>query len=243
MSQLCKLYFPIFLIALCSSSCGSIAYENGYSRYIHFNGFTIDKASIFKATKSEFATYDIHPREVIADIGFNYGSIEGALLLSYDSLTIYAEDFQTPARNEKIIYKTFEQYVALRPTPNSNKIIVVKGSQKETTLPRNYFDKVIVRKTLHHIFYKDTILDDIFSILKPNGKLYIMEPSTDTTYYDKKCGTDIMGKSVLISLFNKHHFSVISESSIQNNKNDAAPWVLGTLEIPFTIYVLKKNEK
>ena len=126
----------------------------------------------------------------------------------------------TVIQKEKIIYKTFEQYVALRPTPNSNKIIVVKGSQKETTLPRNYFDKVIVRKTLHHIFYKDTILDDIFSILKPNGKLYIMEPSTDTTYYDKKCGTDIMGKSVLISLFNKHHFfnSCKAISSTHNSK-------------------------
>jgi SAM-dependent methyltransferase len=114
--------------------------------------------------------------EIIADIGAGNGYLEGMLTLFNDSLTFYIQDIDTSICNQKTIDKVVDFYKRLKGKPFTNKFYVVNGSDTESNLPNERFDKILMLYTYQYLKYPQVFIMDIKQKLKPNGRMYIVNP-------------------------------------------------------------------
>jgi SAM-dependent methyltransferase len=243
----CTVCLLVLTILIFFTSCNHYLFPISESKkkdIISNSGFISDRDSIYNSCAEEFRIYNFKAGETIADIGFATAWFEGAILSSYDSLTIYAEDIDSYAiRNSGI---RINKYLELRKSPNTNKIHFVKGNKKSTRLPKNRFDKVIVRETFHHFTKQDVMLDDIKNILKQGGRLFIYEPDIPETIYDKGDGAINYSRKDLLEIFTRNNFILENEYTLKGNPGNVPPWlILNNQEtVPKKIYVFRiKREK
>lgn len=77
---------------------------------------------------------------------------------------------------------------------------------------KDYFDYVIIRMGLHHIKDKENVISEIYRILKPKGKLILIDK-----YYTNKFIYYLKGTIKLVFKFDKHlfnHFIISKESNL-----------------------------
>jgi ubiquinone/menaquinone biosynthesis C-methylase UbiE len=86
--------------------------------------------------------------------------------------TFYMQDIDSNILSKKVFDKKVKQCIKLN---QANKFRRVIGAVNYTNLPDNSFDKIILVSTLHEFTYMKEIILDIYSKLKPNGKLYVLE--------------------------------------------------------------------
>ncbi len=55
----------------------------------------------------------------------------------------------------------------------------LKASAEELPFNNDYFDTIICTNSFHHYFHPDIVLKEIFRVLKPNGKIYILDITSD----------------------------------------------------------------
>jgi SAM-dependent methyltransferase len=185
-------------------------------------GYTTNTAKMFSSTNSELSVYDIQPKEVIAEIGFGTGWLTGVMLIRYDSLTYYANDIDEASL--KAIDPITKKYLGLRKTPNTNTLIVVKGTTTRTNLPENTFDKIIVREAFHHFESPNDMLQDIKKLLKSNGKLFVYEPNVEKTFFSNECGSNNYSKADILKFFSENNFSLVSEHDLLDSPGNIPSW-------------------
>ena len=56
----------------------------------------------------------------------------------------------------------------------------IEGSAESIPLPDNYFYKVVASASFHHFLDQDKALEEIKRVLKPHGKIIILEIDPDT---------------------------------------------------------------
>lgn len=176
-----------------------------------------------KTYQKEFVVYDFHPNEIIADIGAGRGKIEVALNILYDSLTIYTEDIDS-IRLMKIPH-AIAYSEKFRSSPSHNSIIPILGTYTKTTLPPNTFDKIIVRETFHHFSQPDSMLNDIYRIMKKEGKLFVFEFNVRKTHLHEETDNQkyyYYNPKDLILIFEKYHFKFQKQSSLRTPTGDYA---------------------
>ena len=125
--------------------------------------------------QKSLSIYNFQPNEIIASIGSSSGVWEIWFASQVDYLTFYLQDIDPQncnqaEINEGIAY--FEKVVSKR---NTGKFIPIIGTQSETNLPQNTFDKVLIINSIHEFENPEIILHDIQKILKSNGKLFVEE--------------------------------------------------------------------
>lgn len=189
--------------------------------------------SMYNSVKEELEVYDLKPGQTIADIGFGTAWLEGMLLVKFDSLNILAQDISKYSM--KTSEYVFKKYLELRTSPNTNKISLVKGDKFSTNLPKDSCDKIIIRETFHHFSDIDTMMKDISSVLKENGKLYITEPYTEKTYFSNVCKTLHYSKKDIEEKLIPHDF-IFAEEHILNSW----PW-WDDRHDPMVIYIFEKK--
>lgn len=204
------------------------------------NGFVPDADSMLNAAMPELSIYDLRAKETIADIGFGPGWLEGIVLLHYDSITIYAEEIDRYSL--KMLDRHVNKYLELRKTPNTNKLIKVKGRKTATSLPEDSFDRVIVRETFHHFSRPDEMLQDIRKILKQNGKLFVYEPDVNKTFYDKNDKAMNYSREDILKIFADNKFNLLEEHNLRGNPGNMPPWCTLRKQdvVPKKIYVFSK---
>jgi len=80
----------ILMIITSGMSCSLFKMSESKKENIIFNsGFIPNADLMLSASKEELSIYNFIPKEVIADIGFGSGWLEGLIVLQYDSLTLY----------------------------------------------------------------------------------------------------------------------------------------------------------
>jgi SAM-dependent methyltransferase len=121
-------------------------------------------------------TINFKKGEIIADVGAGNGYLEGMLSLFNDSLTFYIQDIDTSICNQKTVDKVVDFYKRLKKKPFTNKFYVVNGSDVETTLPDETFDKILMIFTYPYLKYPQVLMTDIKQKLKPDGRMYIINP-------------------------------------------------------------------
>jgi protein-L-isoaspartate O-methyltransferase len=119
------------------------------------------------------------PGETIADVGAGNGYIEAMLSIFHDSLTFYIQDIDSNVCNQKAINEVVTFYQNVKGKPILNKFITVTGSDNETNLPNDTFDKVLMLWTYQYLKNPKAIMTDLRLKLKNNGLIYIINPNID----------------------------------------------------------------
>lgn len=205
-------YIPAIILSLILTSC-SYGVLTSEKRLIKNNVCLYNVDSMYRSVKEELDQYNLQPGHWIADIGFGQAWLEGIIALKYDSLTIYANEI------DKYDYKTakfnLSHYLLLRESPNTNTIRFIRGRKTATRLPPNSFDKVIIRETFHHFKKMDVMLQDISGILKPNGKVYLLEPYVETTQYSRICNTRHYCQDDVVDIMARNGFILVDTHMMQ----------------------------
>lgn len=97
--------------------------------------------------------------------------------------------------------------------PSKNGIVAQKKGHKvyrnifeEVSLPKNYFDLIIMNHTLEHVDDADLVLKKIYGILKKGGILYVDVPNAGGI------GSRIMGDKWPLKLPKEHNYQFTKES-------------------------------
>lgn len=203
-------------------------------------GFTSDTSKMFSSTKSELQIYDLKPREVVADIGFGTGWLTGVILVKCDSLTYYANDIDEASL--KAIDPITKKYLGLRKTPNTNKVIIVKGTTAKTNLPTNTFDKIIVREAFHHFEFPNEMLQDIKGLLKQDGKLFVYEPNVEKTFFSNECGSNNYSVSDILKYFADNNFILSEQHDLFDSPGNIPSWYANPSKVkPKKVFVFKNK--
>lgn len=124
-------------------------------------------------------TISLNPGETVADVGAGNGYIEAMLSIFHDNLTFYIQDIDTNVCNQKAINKAVTFYQNVKGKPILNKFITVIGSDNETNLPNDTFDKILMLWTYQYFKNPKTIMTDLRLKLKSDGLIYIINPNID----------------------------------------------------------------
>ena len=118
---------------------------------------------------------DIRPNEILLDIGGNTGKVTEAYSNSCKEVVVLE-----PKRN-------IVEYGKSR-RPN---IKFIEGEAENIPLPDEYFDKVVASASFHHFSDQDKALEEMKRVLKPDGKIIILEidPNTPSGKRLKVCET------------------------------------------------------
>jgi protein-L-isoaspartate O-methyltransferase len=124
-------------------------------------------------------TINFKPGETVADVGAGNGYIEAMLSIFHDSLTFYIQDIDSSVCNQKNINEAVTFYQNVKGQPILNKFIIVTGSDNETNLPNDTFDKILMLWTYQYFKNPKAIMTDLRLKLKSDGLLYIINPNLD----------------------------------------------------------------
>ncbi len=171
--------------------------------------------------------------ETIADIGAGNGYLEAMLSIYNDSLTFYIQDIDTSVCNQKAINEVVDFYQKVNARPFTNKFIVVNGTDTETNLPDNAFDKILMLWTYSYLKAPREFIIDVRKKLKEEGLFYVINPNVDYEYgktLSLKYGWNVSSIEKEISDIIDCGFELIR---ISRNYNDP--------ELPFIMVFKKKT--
>jgi SAM-dependent methyltransferase len=165
--------------------------------------------------------------EIIADIGAGNGYLEGILSNFNDSLTFFIQDIDTSVCNQRAVDKVVDFYKGLSKRPFSCRFFVINGSDIESNLPDKTFDKILILYTYQYFKYPDIFMTDLKHKLKPNGRIYIVNPNVDNETSDSLKAVNGWNASPIEEEINdilQCGFELISIS--RNYKADDAPYIM-----------------
>jgi demethylmenaquinone methyltransferase/2-methoxy-6-polyprenyl-1,4-benzoquinol methylase len=124
--------------------------------YKHYNSFM----KLFNLYKVDEITkmLELKGEEIVGDIGGGTGYLA-------DYISSYCKKVYVIDESDKMLSKV-----------NCNdKIKIVKGNALSLSIEDNTFDCIIISDVLHHIYEQDKLINEIYRLLKPNGKLLILD--------------------------------------------------------------------
>lgn len=204
------LLFFISIQTLVAQNTEIIKIENTGNRTKHLKPLKFDPeilgngSNYFESIEDLQRFFDFKKGQNVAEIGaFDGQNLAGFSILT-DSINYYAEDINPKFLNIKK-YKNAIGKTSAYKARQTNQFYMLIGNEKQSFLPENYFDKIILMSTLHEFSYMDEMLEDISTKLKSGGKLYVLEnvclsPGHKNYTYQES-----------ISLIEKHHFIFIKK--------------------------------
>jgi ubiquinone/menaquinone biosynthesis C-methylase UbiE len=161
--------------------------------------------------QKSLSIYNFKENETITSIGASSGVWEIWFASQVENLTFYLQDIDPLNCNQEEIDYGVKYYEQLLQKTISGKFIPIIGTQSETNLPQNTFDKVLIINSLHEFEKPDIILQDIYKILKPDGKLFIEEEMAKFSgEIHEGCGKGLFTESEFIELLKNCGFELTS---------------------------------
>jgi ubiquinone/menaquinone biosynthesis C-methylase UbiE len=150
-------------------------------------------------------TVDFRPGDTIADIGTADGWFAAALSVYSDSLVFYLEDIDSTLWNRQRFDAAVKRFSLLSKTNGSHQYHYVKGTETSTELPEKKFHTVLIIDTFHHFNNPDEMLSDVVALLKPGGKIAILEAlARKPGDIHHGCGSRIFSESEIASRMRSH---------------------------------------
>jgi len=150
-----------------------------------YNGYpTLDNIKDIKKLLSEKCVDTISFRrgEVVADIGAGNGYLEAMLSIFHDDLTFYIQDINPSVCNPNTVREAVDFYQEVNGRPFTNNFIAVNGTDTDTNLPDQYFDKILMLWTYQYLKKPREFISDLRRNLKNDGLLYVINPDEDYEY-------------------------------------------------------------
>ena len=99
----------------------------------------------------------------------------------------------------------------------------IRASAEELPFDNDNFDKIICTNSFHHYLYPDRVLSEIFGVLKPNGRIYILDVTSDDRLINwinrkvqkkEKAHVCFYSTSAFIKMFNESGLRHIKSKSL-----------------------------
>lgn len=182
-------------------------------------GYAYTKPECENTLRQTIINLDLHSGDIVADVGAASGYIEGAISVLVDSITFYIQDIDTNFLNQDQFTKVIDYYSNIKETPQTNRFEFVIGTEKTTELPEGLFDKIILQNTFHELKYKKDIINDIYTKLKPDGKLYITEQLSNKfkTRINKGCRIKAVTYDEVVKVLKRSKLYIANTSEPQNS--------------------------
>jgi ubiquinone/menaquinone biosynthesis C-methylase UbiE len=119
--------------------------------------------------------YAFGKKDVVASVGVGTGNKEIVYSMMADSLTFYLQDISSRCLSAETIAQATGTFYTLTGRTCTATFIPIIGTETETKLPRNTFDKIIIENSLHEFGAQDEMLIDIRGALRADGMLFIFE--------------------------------------------------------------------
>jgi predicted methyltransferase len=162
--------------------------------------------------------YQFKPHEIIASVGASSGVWEIWFASQVDNLTFYLQDIDPLNCNQEEIDYGVKYYEKFLNKKIIGTFIPVIGSQKETNLPKNLFDKILIINSLHELSFIDEMLKDIKECLKPSGVLFVEEQLAKAPgEIHEGCGKRFFTQDELVDSLEKNGFVVTSVEKKENS--------------------------
>lgn len=123
--------------------------------------------------KNHQPIYDFRKGDKLASVGAGGGSKEVIYSMMADSLVFYLQDINPTCLTSETIKATVSQLYNAAGCTCTATFTPVIGTEKETQLPSQFFDKIIIENTLHELTYPSDLLTSIRANLKSDGYLYM----------------------------------------------------------------------
>lgn len=218
-------FFPytFFLILLLMNSCAISPIKIVVSMFEKPDSsdlYITDYKFLEKMYNREFSKYQFQPNDTIAEIGAGHFGFSLSNMCFQDSLTFYVQDINLKYLTEEHLQKGKEHFTKLRGLgPLKGNIYVVQGDTHCSNLPKNAFDKVILRLVYHEFKKPEQNLQDIYQILKPEGYLFVGENIQKKRNKMKKCGLHRTEANLINEIENAGFELDTMICSLKNNNN------------------------
>jgi SAM-dependent methyltransferase len=168
--------------------------------------------------------------EIIADIGAGNGYIEALLSIFHDSLTFYIQDIDSSVCNERALKEVIDYYQAVKGTEFQNEFRIVIGTDTETNLPDDTFDRIFMLWTYQYLKEPDVFIQDIREDLKAEGLFYVINPQIEEDEYSKslrtRYGWNVSPLERQISDIIDNGFELLRISKNYNTKDYNQPYIM-----------------
>jgi len=124
-------------------------------------------------------TISFRKGEIIADIGAGNGYLEAMLSFFHNDLTFYIQDIDSAVCNSNSVMEVVDFYQEVNGRPFTNSFITVNGTDTDTNLPDNTFDKILMLWTYQYLKNPSEFIIDLRKKLKNEGIFYVINPDQD----------------------------------------------------------------
>lgn len=202
------------LVSTYKKQLDTITFINSWAKEIWNFSLTKAQDTLTKSNakiQHELSIYNIQKGEKIAEIGAGKGDFIKTISQNYDDLKIFVNEIDTNYSNT---FDTKLYFLNLNDDKNISYTSVL-GNAKSTNLPHNSFDKIIIRNTFHHFEFPGEMVINLKQILKPDGKLFILEKFIDEIK-DPECLL-FMTRSKFMNYLNNNGFKLSNETKLLNS--------------------------
>jgi ubiquinone/menaquinone biosynthesis C-methylase UbiE len=145
---------------------------------------------------------NLQPHQKIASLGCGGGLWEVMMSFEHNQLEIHLQDIDASLLNETELINTIAYFENHYKRSTDSNFSISIGNTKETKLPSNYFDKVLLINSFHEFQYQENMIGECKRILKPNGQLIIEEQLAKFTgELHEGCGKRLFLEAELIDKF------------------------------------------
>lgn len=157
------------------------------------------------------AIYDFRKGEILASVGAGSGSKEVIYSMMADSLTFYLQDINPTCLTPENLANTVNRLYRAADRTCTASFVPVIGTERETRLPRQFFDKIIVENTLHELTHPNELLVSIRANLKPGGYLFIEDIIAKRPGQQHRgCGKPLFTEAALVQLLSVNGFHLLA---------------------------------
>ena len=171
-----------------------------------------NEAAVASYFGPEVQAIDYQPGDTIAYVGASNGYRAAMLAMLVDSLHFYLQDIDTFCLNPGEVSSAWAFYENMHSAPLNSTYELVLGNEHATNLPSGTMEKVVITATFHH--FSDTLgmLADLRQVLRPGGRLYIIENVVEEGGKRtlKYCDHPLYTERELTTLFESNGLRVVS---------------------------------
>lgn len=162
----------------------------------------------------------LQPHEKVASIGCGGGLWEVMASFNAHQVEFHLQDINPDLLNVSELQKTIQYFENQFGRSMNCSFQIIIGTQLETGLPTNYFDKVLLINSLHEFEFQKEMLAECYRILKPNGQLIIEEQLAQYTgELHHGCGKKLFLEKELVVLLKKNGFQLCESQVFENKMN------------------------
>ena len=159
--------------------------------------------------------YDLQPRQKLASVGAGSGNKEILYSMLADSLVFYLQDIDSTCLSKTVLPVTIQQHYSVTNQVCDDTFTSIFGTEADTKLPENFFDKVLLENTLHELSKPSEILQSIHKSLKHNGFLFVEDfIAHKPGQRHRGCKKLLYTQDALIDLLDKSGFRLVESHDV-----------------------------